>query len=107
VVVTDTESAAAVREAFDASCTFLGQPPQALVHDNKPIHDDRQLREHIKKTTIMIPATPARGENKADMKGEFGKFEQAVGTIFLDDSSGGDLKKNSCSRNHPSLYSGN
>ncbi len=93
VVVTDTESAMAVREAFDMSCKFLGRPPQALVHDNKPIHDDRQLRAHIEKTTIMIPATPARGENKADMEGEFGKFEQAVGTIFLDDSSNEALKK--------------
>lgn len=93
VVITDTESAEAVREAFDESCTFLGQTPQALVHDNKPIHDDRQLREHIEKTTVMIPATPARGENKADMEGEFGKFEQAVGTIFLDDSSEEALKK--------------
>ena len=92
-VITNTESAAAVREAFDKSCTFLGQPPQALIHDNKPIHDDRQLREHIEKTTIMIPATPARGENKADMEGEFGKFEQAVGNIFLDDSNEETLKK--------------
>ena len=93
VVISNTESAAAVREAFDKSCTFLGQPPQALVHDNKPIHDDQRLREHIEKTTIMIPATPARGENKADMEGEFGKFEQAVGNIFLDDSNEETLKQ--------------
>lgn len=93
VVVTDTESADGVLEAFDMSCKFLGRPPKALVHDNKPIHDDRHLRAHIEKTTIMIPATPARGENKADMEGEFGKFEQAVGTIFLDDSSEDTLKK--------------
>jgi hypothetical protein len=93
VVVTGTESAAAVREAFDESCKFLGRPPMALLHDNKPIHDDVKLREHVEKTTIMIPATPARGENKAGMEGEFGKFEQAVGTIFLDDSSDDLLKK--------------
>jgi hypothetical protein len=31
----------------------------------------------------MIPATPGRGENKAGMEGEFGKFEQAVGMIYL------------------------
>ena len=41
----------------------------------------------------MIPATPGRGENKAGIEGEFGKFEQAVGTIYLDDSSGDRLKK--------------
>ena len=93
VVVTETESAAAVREAFDESCKFLGRPPLALLHDNKPIHDDVTLREHVEKTTIMIPATPARGENKAGMEGEFGKFEQAVGTIYLDDSSDDLLKK--------------
>lgn len=74
VVVTGTESAAAVREAFDESCKFLGRKPLALLHDNKPIHDDVKLREHVEKTTIMIPATPARGENKAGMEGEFGKF---------------------------------
>ena len=93
VVVTDTESAAGVRAAFDQSREFLGRPPQALVHDNKPIHDEKQLREHIEKTTIMIPATPERGENKADMEGEFGKFEQAVGTILLDDHSKESLQK--------------
>ena len=93
VVVTGTESAAAVREAFDESCKFLGRPPLGLLHDNKPIHDDVKLREHVKKTTIMIPATPSRGENKAGMEGEFGKFEQAVGTIYLDDSSDDLLKK--------------
>jgi hypothetical protein len=87
VVVTDTESAASVKEAFDGSCTFLGGAPQALLHDNKPIHDDHALRKHIEQTTIMIPATPARGENKAGMEGEFGKFEQTVGTLFLDDRS--------------------
>lgn len=93
VVVTGTESAAGVREAFDESCKFLGRPPQALLHDNKPIHDEVELRKHVEKTTIMIPATPARGENKAGMEGEFGKFEQAVGTIYLDDSSDDRLKK--------------
>ncbi|MEI8385903.1 MAG: hypothetical protein WCF51_08065, partial [Nitrosomonadaceae bacterium] len=97
VVVTDTESAAGVVKAFDDSCKFLGRAPQALVHDNKPIHDDSKLREHIEKTTIMIPATPARGENKAGLEGEFGKFEQAVGTIFLDDSSEDRLKKTAVS----------
>ena len=97
VVVTETECAAGVRQAFDASCKLLGRPPLALVHDNKPIHDDLALRAHVEKTTIMIPATPGRGENKAGMEGEFGKFEQAVGMIYLDDSSDGRLKKTAVS----------
>jgi len=87
VVITATECAAGVCKAFDDSCTFLGREPQALVHDNKPIHNDRELREHIEKTSKMIPATPGTPENKAVIEGEFGKFEQAVGTIFFDDSN--------------------
>lgn len=93
VVVTRTESAEGVGHAFDGSCAFLGRPPVALLHDNKPIHDDVALREHVEKTTVMIPATPGRGENKACIEGEFGKFEQTVGTIYLDDGSLGRLKE--------------
>jgi hypothetical protein len=93
VVVTHTESAAGVVKAFDESCQFIGRAPMALVHDNKPIHDDLALRRHIEETTVMIAATPGRGENKACIEGEFGKFEQAVGTIYLDDSSPQRLKE--------------
>src|ERR1035438_1764934 len=86
VVITDNESAQGVRESFDASCKFMGHPPQALIHDNKPIHDEAELRKHIEKTTLMIPATLNRGENKAGIEGEFGKFEQTVGPIYIDGS---------------------
>jgi hypothetical protein len=47
----------------------------------------------LKKITIMIPATPAGEIKKARMEGEFGKFEQTVETIFLDDSILDQLKK--------------
>lgn len=86
-VVTEVECAQGVMDAYDQSCEFLGCNPQALLHDNKPIHDESELREHIEKETIMIPATPKRGENKAVIEGEFGKYEQYVGLIYLDDSS--------------------
>jgi len=87
VVVTETECADGVWDAFKISCAFLGRAPQALIHDNKPIHDDQRLQEHIEKTTKMIPATAQRPENKAVIEGEFGKYEQTVGTIYLSDSS--------------------
>ena len=98
VVVTETECADGVRDAFESSCAFLGRPPQALIHDNKPIHDDQRLREHIEKTTKMIPATLQRPENKAVIEGEFGKYEQAVGTIYLDDSSKDELTRSAVGR---------
>lgn len=86
-VVTDTECAAGVKAAFDASCRFMGKAPLAMVHDNKPIHQEAGLKEHVEKTTVMIEATPGRAENKAVVEGEFGKFEQQVGEIYLDDSN--------------------
>ena len=87
VVITATECAQGVSDAFDASCAFLGREPVALVHDNKPIHHEKELREQIEQTTLMIPATPDRGQNKAVIEGEFGKYEQAVGIIHLDDTN--------------------
>jgi hypothetical protein len=87
VVVTETENAQGVVQAYEQSVEFLGRKPEALVHDNKPIHEDRLLRETIERETTMIPATPRRPENKAVIEGEFGKFEQAVGRIKLDDTS--------------------
>ena len=87
VVVTETENAQGVRRAFEESVCFMGREPEAVVHDNKPIYKDRNLRKAIEPETAMIAATPRRAENKAVIEGEFGKFEQAVGRINFDDSS--------------------
>jgi hypothetical protein len=97
VVVTDTECAQGVRQAFEDSCQFIGRCPQVLVHDNKPIHHEEGLKVAIELTTKMLPATPARPENKAVVEGEFGKFEQAVGSLHLDDSSLENLKRSAVS----------
>lgn len=86
-----------VREAFDQSCKLLGRAPEALIHDRKPIHNDAALKEHIEATTRMIPATLGRAQNKAVVEGEFGKFEQAVGTVYLDDTDTDTLKKSALS----------
>ena len=92
-VVTETENAQGAVRAYEESIRLLGRKPEAMVHDNKPIHEDRLLRETIEPETTMIPATPQRPENKAVIEGEFGKFEQAVGRIDLDDSSPESLAK--------------
>jgi hypothetical protein len=97
VVITDSECAQGVREAFEQSCEFLGRAPEALIHDNKPIHQEAALKEAIEPRTRMIPATPRRAENKAVIEGEFGKYEQAVGRLRLDDSSIEKLKRSAVS----------
>lgn len=93
VVITDNECARGVQHAYELSSEFLGRAPAALVHDNKPIHDEAALREAIEPRTRMIAATPGRPENKAVIEGEFGKYEQAVGTLHLDDSSIESLRR--------------
>lgn len=93
VVITEHECAQGVRQAYEQSCEFLGRAPEALIHDQKPIHQETLLREAIEPRTRMIAATPGRPENKAVIEGEFGKYEQAVGTLYLDDSSLENLKR--------------
>jgi hypothetical protein len=97
VVITDNECARAVQHAYELSSEFLGRAPAALVHDNKPIHDEAALREAIEPRTRMIAATPARPENKAVIEGEFGKYEQAVGALHLDDSSIESIRRSAVS----------
>jgi hypothetical protein len=96
-VVTNTECAAGVKAAFEASCRFMGKVPLALVHDRKPIHQEAGLKDLVEKSTVMIEATAGRGENKAVVEGEFGKFEQQVGEIYLDDSNPETLKQSAVS----------
>jgi hypothetical protein len=84
-VITPTESAAAVAKAYDGAVEFLGRAPAAFIHDQKPIHDDERLHMHIEPGTLMIPATLGRGQNKAGMEGEFGRYEKQVGAITIDD----------------------
>ncbi len=97
VVITASECAAGVLQAFEQSGEFLGRIPRALIHDNKPIHQEAALKAAIEPGTRMIPATPGRAENKAVIEGEFGKYEQAVGTLYLDDSTLENLKRSAVS----------
>ena len=90
VVVSSEECAAAVAEAFRQSIATLGGlVPDALLHDGKPCYSDAKLVQLIQGhyETIMIKASPARGQNKAIQEGSFGLFEQRFGLISLDDSS--------------------
>ena len=96
-VVTGTECAAGVKAAFEGSCRFMGKAPLAIVHDSKPIYQEAGLKDLVEKTTLLIEATPGRAENKAVVEGEFGKFEQQVGDIYLDLNNLESLKKSAVS----------
>lgn len=91
VVVNHNECADGVADAFRTSVltTLGGVLPEALLHDNKPIYQDAGLLRFFKNDfpALMINATPFRPENKAVIEGIFGRWEQRVGTIVLDDSN--------------------
>lgn len=87
VVVTDEECAAGVIAAYEASRAFLGDDrPDAVLLDNKPCNDAAAIESAIA-PTALVRTTLGRAENKAMIEGAFGKWEQFVGTIELDDSS--------------------
>lgn len=80
------EDAPGVWLAFSESLAFLGgKRPDGLLHDRKPVYQDADLRARVA-PTLLVPATPARGENKAILEGTFGRFAQQIGTIRLDDA---------------------
>ncbi len=88
VVVAQSECAAAATEAFDQAVEAQGgKAPLGLVVDGKPCYKETALRRHLEQTTVVVPATPNRGENKAQAEGLFSEWERQVGTIVLDDST--------------------
>lgn len=88
-LVTPQESAQAAFKAYEQSRNLLGEAvPQALLHDNKPCYEEQDLQQKLKSAgTTPIPATLGRPENKALLEGDFGLFEQRVGTLRFDDTS--------------------
>jgi len=89
VVITAEECADGAAQAYDRALeTLAGVVPEGLLHDNKPCYDDAQLQQHVQdRGTTMIPATPARPENKAILEGAFGLWAQRIGTLRLDDTN--------------------
>lgn len=88
VVVAQSECAAAASEVFDQAVNAQGgKPPLGLVVDGKPCYKDAAFRSHVEDTTMIVTATPNRGQNKGQVEGAFSEWERQVGTIVLDDSS--------------------
>jgi hypothetical protein len=82
-----TENAAATASAFHASVRFMGgEPPLGVLHDGKPCYQEPSLARAVAPAQL-VPATPARPENKAILEGTFSLFEQQVGTVRLDDTN--------------------
>ena len=82
LVVTPTEDAASVVQAFENALATTGAPPLALLLDNKPSNHPPEVDQALG-DTLRIRATPFRPQNKAHVEGAFGLFSQTVPEIVL------------------------
>jgi hypothetical protein len=83
ISVRDEEDSAAVVEAFDHGEQTTGEPPLALLLDNRPSNHTPDVDAALD-DTMRIRATPDRPQNKAHVEGAFGLFAQKVPPIELD-----------------------
>jgi hypothetical protein len=83
ISVRDEEDSAAVVEAFEHGEQTTGNPPLALLLDNRPSNHTAEVDTALD-DTMRIRATPERPQNKAHVEGAFGLFAQKVPPIQLD-----------------------
>lgn len=80
--VRDAEDGPAVVAAFEHGITTTGEPPLALLLDNKPSNHTDEVDAALGET-MRLRSTPGRPQNKAHVEGAFGLFSQNVPPIEL------------------------
>lgn len=81
--VRQSEDAVAVTEAFDSGVKTTGQPPLAVLLDNRPSNHAPEVDEKLGDDTLRMRSTPNRPQNKAPAEGAFGLFSQTVPPLVL------------------------
>lgn len=80
--VTKSEDEDALRQAYEAAKETTGGPPLALTLDGKPCNHSPAAQE-LFNDTILLRATPGRGQAKAPLEGAFGLFAQAMPPLVI------------------------
>jgi hypothetical protein len=83
--VRDEEDSAALVAAFDDGVETTGEPPLAMLVDNRPSNHTPQVDAALGET-MRIDGTPGRAQNKAHVEGAFGLFAQKVPPLEVDTS---------------------
>jgi hypothetical protein len=78
----DAEDSQAVTEAFADGVATTGQAPLAVVLDNRGSNHTPEVETALGET-LIIRATPARGQNKPHVEGGFGLFAQTVPAVVI------------------------
>jgi len=90
--VRDEEDAAALVTAFEDAVATAGEPPLALLVDNRPSNHAPEVDDALG-DTMKVDATPNRPQNKAHVEGAFGLFAQKVPPIEVDTSDSRELAR--------------
>lgn len=82
---TDSEDEEAILQAFQAGLeTTGGSGPLALTLDNRPSNHSEDVVSAIEaEGTMVLAATPGRGQAKAPLEGAFGLFRQSLPAVVL------------------------
>lgn len=80
--ISDAEDEEALRKAYEAGVETAGSPPLAVTLDGRPSNHTPGAAEAME-GTIVLRATPGRGEAKAPIEGTFGLFQQALSPLVL------------------------
>lgn len=92
VSVRAEEDSAAVVLAFENGKDTTGEPPLALLLDNRPSNHTPDVDAALGET-IRMRSTPGRAQNKAHVEGAFGLFAQKAPTIEIDTHDARELAR--------------
>lgn len=81
--VSDAEDEEALRFAYDAALATTDSPPLALTLDNRPSNHSPGTLAAVA-DTILLRATPGRGQAKAPLEGALGLFQQAMPPLVVE-----------------------
>lgn len=81
--VRDTEDAQAVVEAFEDGVRTTGEPPLAVLLDNRASNHTDEVHEALG-DAMLIPATLGRAQNKGHVEGAFGLFAQTAPPLQME-----------------------
>jgi hypothetical protein len=90
--VADVENQDAVLQAFRHGEATTGEPAIALTLDNKPCNHTNTLAQAVD-PTVIVPATPGRGQAKASLEGTFGLFAQTAPPLQVDGADERELAR--------------
>ena len=79
-----TEDSEAVTEAFDDGVSATGEPPLALLLDNRESNHTDVVEAALGDQTLLIRSSPGRPQNKGHVEGAFGLFQQSAPPLVIE-----------------------